>query len=46
MQARNIRVGIVGYGNLGKGVELALRQAEDMALCAVKCVARRRNWMF
>ena len=35
MQARNIRVGIVGYGNLGKGVELALRQAEDMALCAV-----------
>ena len=35
MQARNIRVGIVGYGNLGKGVELALRQAEDMTLCAV-----------
>lgn len=35
MQARNIRVGIVGYGNLGKGVELALRQAKDMTLCAV-----------
>ena len=25
-----LRVGIVGYGNLGKGVELALTRAEDM----------------
>lgn len=30
-----IRVGIVGYGNLGKGVELALRSASDMTLCGV-----------
>ena len=30
-----IRVGIVGYGNLGRGVECALRQTEDMELAAV-----------
>lgn len=30
-----IRVGIVGYGNLGRGVECALRQNSDMALAAV-----------
>lgn len=30
-----IRIGIVGYGNLGKGVELAIRQNPDMALIAV-----------
>lgn len=30
-----IRIGIVGYGNLGKGVELALRQSSDMELSAV-----------
>lgn len=35
MQTKNIRVGIVGYGNLGKGVELALRHTEDMTLCAI-----------
>lgn len=35
-----IRVGIVGYGNLGKGVELALRQNPDMELAAV---ITRRN---
>ena len=29
-----IRIGIVGYGNLGRGVELALRQNPDMQLCA------------
>ncbi len=34
-----ISVGIVGYGNVGKGVELALRQNPDMALTAV--VTRR-----
>lgn len=31
---QKIRVGIVGYGNLGRGVELALRQNPDMNLCA------------
>lgn len=30
-----IRIGIVGYGNLGKGVELAIRQNPDMELVAV-----------
>ncbi len=30
-----IRVGIAGYGNLGRGVELALSQNEDMQLVAV-----------
>ena len=30
-----IRVGIVGYGNLAKGVEAAIRQNPDMALAAV-----------
>lgn len=30
-----IRIGIVGYGNLGKGVELAIKQNEDMQLVAI-----------
>ncbi len=30
-----IRVGVMGYGNLGRGVECALRQNEDMELRAV-----------
>lgn len=30
-----IRIGIVGYGNLGKGTELALRQCPDMELAGV-----------
>lgn len=30
-----IRVGILGYGNLGKGVECALKQNKDMKLVAV-----------
>lgn len=29
-----IRVGIMGYGNLGRGAELAIRQNEDMELAA------------
>lgn len=29
------RIGILGYGNLGKGVELAIRQNDDMELAAV-----------
>lgn len=31
----SIRIGIFGYGNLGRGVELALRQNDDMELVAV-----------
>ena len=34
-----IRVGIYGYGNLGRGVECAIRQNSDMELVAV--VTRR-----
>lgn len=30
-----IRVGIAGYGNLGRGVELALKKNSDMQLCGV-----------
>jgi len=32
---KKIRVGIVGYGNLGKGVELSVSQNHDMALIGV-----------
>ena len=31
----SIRIGIFGYGNLGRGVESAIRQNEDMTLAAV-----------
>ena len=30
-----IRIGIAGYGNLGKGAELAVQQNSDMELVAV-----------
>ena len=30
-----IRIGILGYGNLGRGIECAIRQNEDMELVAV-----------
>ena len=30
-----MKVGIVGYGNLGKGVEIAVNAAPDMELAAV-----------
>ena len=30
-----IRIGILGYGNLGRGVECAVRQNADMELAAV-----------
>ncbi|MGM9647383.1 MAG: diaminopimelate dehydrogenase [Eubacteriales bacterium] len=31
----NIRIGIYGYGNLGRGIESAIRQNPDMTLAAV-----------
>ena len=31
----SIRIGILGYGNLGRGVECAIRQNQDMELAAV-----------
>ena len=30
-----IRIGIVGYGNLGRGVEMAISQNPDMELVAI-----------
>ena len=36
----NIRIGIVGYGNLGRGTELAIRQTPDTELA---CVFTRRD---
>ena len=30
-----IRIGILGYGNLGRGIECAVKQNPDMKLCAV-----------
>ena len=38
--SNKIRVGIVGYGNLGKGVEMALEQNEDFQL---EAIFTRRN---
>ena len=35
MADQKIRIGIVGYGNLGKGVELAIRKNDDMELVGV-----------
>ena len=35
-----IKIGIVGYGNLGKGVEKAITQNPDMEL---KAIFTRRN---
>ena len=29
------RIGILGYGNLGRGIECAVRETSDMELCAV-----------
>ena len=29
------RIGILGYGNLGRGVECAIKQNDDMELVAV-----------
>ena len=34
----SIRIGIYGYGNLGRGIESAVRQAKDMTLSAVRAV--------
>ena len=31
----SIRIGIFGYGNLAKGVEIAVNREKDMELCAV-----------
>ena len=31
----SIRIGIMGYGNLGRGIECAIRQNPDMELAAV-----------
>ena len=33
--SQKIRIGIVGYGNIGKGVEMAISQNSDMELAAI-----------
>ena len=38
-----VRLGILGYGNLGKGVELAVRQNDDIELAAVYTRRDPRN---
>ena len=30
-----IRIGIMGYGNLGRGIECAIKQNDDLELAAV-----------
>ena len=35
-----IRIGICGYGNLGRGVEYSIKQNSDMELV---CIFTRRN---
>ena len=35
MQSNKIRIGIMGYGNIGRGMELAIKQNPDMELTAV-----------
>lgn len=32
---KNIRIGILGYGNLGRGIELAIKQNPDLNLVAI-----------
>lgn len=35
MTKQRIRIGIIGYGNLGRGVEAAIQHQEDMTLVAI-----------
>ena len=42
----SIRIGILGYGNLGRGVECAIRQNPDMELAAVLQGVIRRRYPF
>ena len=39
----SIRIGIMGYGNLGRGIECAIRQNADMELAAVFTEKRSGN---
>ena len=40
---KKIRIGIAGYGNLGKGVEMAIRQNEDMELAVTRCLTIQKQ---
>ena len=42
----SIRIGIMGYGNLGRGVECAIKHNPDMELVAVLHAAIRRHLRF
>ena len=39
------RIGIYGYGNLGRGVEAAINQNDDMELVAVFTRRILMNWL-
>ena len=41
-----MRIGILGYGNLGRGVECAIKQNPDMELAAVDVYKRQmQSWL-
>ncbi len=40
----SIKIGILGYGNLAKGVESAIMQNEDLELAAVFTRTRSMSW--
>ncbi len=44
MMDAKIRIGIVGYGNLGKGVESAIAQNDDLEL--TRCLYTKRSRRF
>ena len=39
----SIRIGILGYGNLGRGVESAIRQNPDLVRIALPVLRRLQN---
>ena len=38
---KKIKIGIIGYGNLGRGVEEAVKHSEDMELVTTRSEERR-----
>ena len=42
----SIRIGILGYGNLGRGVECAIKHNQDLELVAVFTVVLRKLLKF
>ena len=42
----NIRIGIVGYGNLGRGVEASVKLQPDMELCGFKAFVEKASLIY